>query len=96
MLRKYKIAVSSHNLDSLKKIDHCLKKVNCENKKIFLPKKKKIFTLLRSPHVNSKSKEHFKLETYRRLFYLKISLSSLKYFLENLPNDLHIKIVDFN
>jgi len=96
MLRKYKIAISSHNLSSIKKIDHCLKIADCENKKVFLPKKKKIFTLLRSPHVNSKSKEHFKLERYRRLFYLKVSLPSLKQFLESLPNDLHIKIVEFD
>jgi ribosomal protein S10 len=96
MLRKYKIAISSHNLDSIKKIENCLKAVNCESKKVFLPKRKKIFTLLRSPHVNSKSKEHFQLERYRRLFYLKISLWSLRQFLESLPNDLHIKIVEFN
>ena len=96
MLQKYKIAISSHNLNSIKKIDECLKTIDCENKKVFLPKQKKIFTLLRSPHVNSKSKEHFQLNKYRRLFYLKISLSSLRQFLESLPNDLHIKIVEFS
>jgi small subunit ribosomal protein S10 len=95
MLRKYKIAITSHNLDSIKKIESCLKILSCENKKVKLPKNKKIFTLLRAPHVNSKAKEHFKLERYRRLFYLKVSLPSLKQLLEKLPNDLHIKIVEF-
>ena len=96
MLRKYKIAINSHNLDSIKKIEDCLKTIDCESRKVFLPKRKKIFTLLRSPHVNSKSKEHFQLEKYQRLFYLKISLPSLRQFLESLPNDLHIKIVEFD
>ena len=96
MLRKYKIAINSHNLNSIKKIENCLKMIDCENKKVFLPKKKKIFTLLKSPHVNSKAKEHFKLERYRRLFYLKVSLISLRHFLEILPNDLHIKVVEFD
>jgi len=96
MLRKYKIVISSHNLTSIKKIEQCLTVLKCQNKKVMLPTKKKIFTLLRSPHVNSKSKEHFKIEKYRRLFYLTITLTSLKTFLESLPNDLHIKIVEFD
>jgi ribosomal protein S10 len=96
MLRKYKIAISSHNLNSIKKIETCLEVLGCVNKKVNLPKKKKVFTLLKSPHVNSKAKEHFKLERYRRLFYLKITLISLRQFLESLPNDLHIKIVEFD
>ena len=96
MLRKYKILISSHNLGSIKKIENCLKAIDCESKKVFLPKRKKVFAVLRSPHVNSKSKEHFQLEKYRRLFYLKISLLSLRQFLESLPNDLHIKIAEFN
>ena len=96
MLRNYKIAISSHNLNSIKKVEFCLNAVNGNNKKVSLPKKKKFFTLLRSPHVNSKSKEHFKLKTYRRLFYLNMSLASLKQVLERLPNDLHIKIVEFD
>ena len=32
-----------------------------------LPTKKKIYTLLRSPHVNKKSREQFELSTYKRL-----------------------------
>ena len=37
MLRKYKIAISSHNLDSVKKIDTCLSVLDCESKKVNLP-----------------------------------------------------------
>ena len=32
-----------------------------------LPSKKEIFTVLRSPHVNKKSREQFQLCTYKRL-----------------------------
>ena len=32
-----------------------------------LPTHKKIFTVLRSPHVNKKSREQFKLHSYKRL-----------------------------
>ena len=32
-----------------------------------LPTKRKVFTVLRSPHVNGKSKEQFQLDTYKRL-----------------------------
>ena len=32
-----------------------------------LPTNKKIFTVLRSPHVNKKSREQFELNSYKRL-----------------------------
>lgn len=32
-----------------------------------LPTQKKIYTVLRSPHVNKKSREQFQLSTYKRL-----------------------------
>ena len=32
-----------------------------------LPTRKKIFTVLRSPHVNKKSREQFELRTHKRL-----------------------------
>lgn len=41
-----------------------------------LPTKKKIFTVLRSPHVNKDSREQFKLCTYKRM--LDIYSSSTK------------------
>jgi small subunit ribosomal protein S10 len=37
------------------------------NGPIPLPTKKKIFTVLRSPHVNKKSREQFQLSTFKRL-----------------------------
>ena len=41
-----------------------------------LPTQKKIFTVLRSPHVNKKAREQFKLSSYKRL--LDIYSSSAK------------------
>ena len=40
-----------------------------------LPTKRKVFTVLRSPHVNGKSKEQFQLDTYKRLLDIYSSTS---------------------
>lgn len=40
-----------------------------------LPTRKKIFTVIRSPHVNSDSKEQFQLCTYKRLLDIYSSTS---------------------
>ncbi|HLR37683.1 MAG TPA: 30S ribosomal protein S10 [Chitinophagaceae bacterium] len=40
-----------------------------------LPTKKKIFTVLRSPHVNKKSREQFQLNTHKRLMDIYTSSS---------------------
>merc|ERR1719213_975390 len=36
-----------------------------------LPMKKKTYCVLRSPHVNKDSREHFEIRTYTRLFQIK-------------------------
>lgn len=40
-----------------------------------LPTKKKVFTVIRSPHVNKKSREQFQLSTYKRLMDIYSSTS---------------------
>lgn len=40
-----------------------------------LPTKKKVFTVLRSPHVNKKAREQFQLNTYKRLMDIYSSTS---------------------
>jgi small subunit ribosomal protein S10 len=37
---------------------------------IYLPTRRKIFCLLRSPHVNKDSREHFEIRTHQRLIDL--------------------------
>jgi len=57
-----------------------------------MPKKQKIFTMLKSPHVHSKSKDQFKIIIYKRLiklpsfFVSKIKLIKFRDFITaNLP-----------
>lgn len=45
------------------------------NGPICLPTQKKIFTILRSPHVNKKSRDQYELRIHKRLLYI-YSLSS--------------------
>lgn len=45
------------------------------NGPIPLPTQKKVFTILRSPHVNKKSREQFQLCTYKRLLDIYSSTS---------------------
>ena len=59
-----------------------------------LPTEKKIFTVLRSPHVNKKSREQFEIRTHKRIIYISEptsqtvdSLSSL-----NMPAGVDIRI----
>jgi ribosomal protein S10 len=40
---------------------------------VFLPKKLKKFTVLRSPHIDKKSREQFEIRTYKRLLIIKLS-----------------------
>jgi ribosomal protein S10 len=65
-------------------------------KKIILPKKIKKFVVIKSPHVNSSSKEHFKVVKYCRLFFVHMSATSLQHFLKKTPNSLDILIKKIN
>ena len=42
-------------------------------KVINLPSKKSLYTILRSPHVNKKSREQFFLKSYKKVLYLYIN-----------------------
>lgn len=48
-----------------------------------LPKKRKKLVVLKSPHVNSKAKEHFEMVVYSRLISLKCFKQSDLIFFEN-------------
>ena len=87
-----KLKILTSNLKSFSFIEQFFNK-NCpEFKTIFLPTKQKNFVLLKSPHVNKKSKEHFKLLRHTRLYYVSFSsVLLLKTLLLIAPNDLNIK-----
>ncbi len=63
-----------------------------------LPKQEKKITLLRSPHVFKKSKEQFKISTFKVLIVLKENISSdlskdLNYILINKPKSISLKVI---
>jgi small subunit ribosomal protein S10 len=79
--QKISIKLKSHDYhlvdNSAEKIVKTVKSTGAViNGPIPLPTSKKIFTVLRSPHVNKKSREQFKLCIYKRL--LEIYSSSSK------------------
>jgi small subunit ribosomal protein S10 len=59
-----------------------------------LPTEKKIFTILRSPHVNKKSREQFQLRTHKRLIEIYSSTSKTVSALEKLelPSGVDIQV----
>ncbi len=72
MAQKIRIKLKSydHNLvdKSAEKIVKTVKSTGAVvNGPIPLPTRKQIFTVLRSPHVNKKSREQFELSTFKRL-----------------------------
>ncbi len=67
---RIKLRSYDHNLvdKSAEKIVKIVKNTGAVvNGPIPLPTKKRIFTVLRSPHVNKKSREQFELNTHKRL-----------------------------
>jgi small subunit ribosomal protein S10 len=59
-----------------------------------LPTHKKIFTVLRSPHVNKKSREQFELRTHKRLIEIYSSTAKTVSALEKLelPSGVDIQV----
>ncbi|NQU73351.1 MAG: 30S ribosomal protein S10 [Candidatus Omnitrophica bacterium] len=59
-----------------------------------LPTKREIFTVLRSPHVDKKSREQFQIKTHKRLLDIinptAKTIDALKRL--NLPSGVHIEI----
>jgi len=59
-----------------------------------LPKTIKRYTLLKSPHVYKKAKEHFELRTYTAtLNFSTLSSSLIKLILSNKPKSINIKLL---
>jgi len=72
------IHLKSHNVKLLDKFCKSFffkqrKKVFQIKGPIFLPKKKDIYTVIRSPHVYSLSREHFEITTFKRLFIINLN-----------------------
>lgn len=70
--KKLQISIQALNYLTLnqfyKKIVKALEKTDCRiNGPVFLPTKKRIYCLLRSPHVDKNSREHFEIRFYKRI-----------------------------
>ena len=57
-----------------------------------LPTHKRIFTVLKSPHVNKKAREQFELSSYKRLLDIYSSTSKTVDALMKLPSGVEVEI----
>ena len=62
------------------------------HKIIALPSKKRQFTLLKSPHVNNSSKEHFKIVKFQYVFYTSVSFNFIKIGLSKLSPSIQVTL----
>lgn len=104
-MKKYCLKVTSKNEKSLKKFlyiffKHLKTKLNIIQKPIALHSKRKVITLLKSPHVNKTAQEHFEARTFSRKILVVSScferdLIFLKKVLSELFHDvsIHLELV---
>ena len=94
----YKITLSSSSKNSLKIYTEFLNKIcvkfNISYSIFNLPMTKKRITLLTSPHVNKKSKEHFEIRKHKVILSFDSCLESnlLKYLLLGKPKSVQLKL----
>merc|ERR1719183_262449 len=73
---KIRINLKSFDLNELNDTCEAISSIATETNAVIsgptpLPMKKKVFCVLRSPHVNKDSREHFEIRTYSRIFEIK-------------------------
>merc|ERR1712224_298254 len=96
---KFRIKLKSFNLEELKETCTAIQGIATEtgaslSGPVPLPVRKKIYCVLRSPHVNKDSREHFEIRTYSRLFEVKKwSQETLeKLMLYEVPSGVHVNV----
>lgn len=93
---KFQLTLKSTNKTALKAyntfLQQIFKKINLNISQSNLPTKKKIFTLLKSPHVYKKAREQFKITSHTTLFTIsgQISNQYLKTLILNKPKCIKI------
>ena len=105
---KIQLKLSAFNEKDLNKLSNkILQKSNmCQfniNGPIYLPTKRQLFTVLKSPHVNKTARDQFQLKIYKRLLVIdcsKINFNTIKYeiklflnYIKTLSGAVQIKIV---
>ncbi|WP_259292808.1 30S ribosomal protein S10 [Candidatus Nasuia deltocephalinicola] len=93
-----RVYIKCYDFKILNKIIEKLKLVSFDNKicfsgPVFLPTKKEIFNILRSPHVNKDSRDQFQISTYKRLM---IFFDVNSKFIIILRDSLFYYSLDFN
>ena len=96
MINNYQLKISTSKSVNFIFVKKLILSFSPDFKVIFLPRKQKKFVFIRSPHVNCKSKEHFKIVKHQRLYVVKASMESLIFFLSKAPNDLTILVKKVN
>jgi len=87
----YELKISTNNFNNFSTIRFLLAPYLISSLRL-LPKKCKRFVVIKSPHVNKKSKEHFQIYKYTNSYLVFLSVDKLKNFLQYAPNDLWVRI----
>jgi small subunit ribosomal protein S10 len=98
MKKRYQVTIKSTNGESLtffkEFFSTVLKKAAISHTCVSLPIKKKRITLLKSPHVNKKSREQFEIRLLKILFQINspIGLNKLNKLLLNKPKVVSVNV----
>ena len=98
MISKTQLTLKSYSKETLSLYINYLKfiflKLNLSSSIFNFPKKRKVITLLKSPHVNKKAKEQFEVKYFKTSIFLKkgLSLKVVKSILVNKPKSVSLKI----
>ena len=84
-MQPYYLKIISKNEKSLKRFlhffhKHLKTKFNIIQRSVSVQNKRKIITLLKSPHVNKTAQEHFEVRIFTKHFFI-VSFSSQKHFI---------------
>ena len=98
MILKAQLVLKSYSKETLflyiKYLKAIASKINLNFSTFNLPKRRKVITLLKSPHVNKKAKEQFEIKYFKTVIFFKdgINLQIIKSILANRPKSISLKI----
>ena len=77
-----RIVLTSNSKQEMKQVTNAFMGFDPELSLIRLPVKKKMFTVIRSPHVTNRSREQFQLRTSKWLLNTKMPLRAVENFIQ--------------
>jgi len=87
MNAKHKIILEAPLSSNLHKKAHAIYLMDPKAKLAKLPTKSKIFTVIRGPHVNNKSREHFQYQKHKWAITTQLGPNLMKHFLSKHAKD---------